>query len=193
MGVLAALLALVIAGLAYRWTMGPVNRLAAEKPKPRMRFSIADILCLFVQIQLVLPLLLLIARDRFREEPASSYIVFSLLTVVIMYATWWDPVRTLNRAGISSLWSRVFMLVVAAPVCLAGSIFVGCTGLFSLVGVIALVGFALGGGASLPISLVDLLFTTLAALVALLALAGLRRGIRAVASASKSQDESPAP
>jgi hypothetical protein len=137
------LVALGLAGLAYRWTMHPLNSIAAAKPKPRMRFSIADFLCLFVQVQIMLPLILLVARDRFQvehrfhESHVASYFILTLLILVIAYATWWDPVRTLNRAEVFSTWRRAITLVVAAPVCLAGSIAFAVLSIVSVVGLFA--------------------------------------------------------
>ena len=105
----------LIVGLAHKWAMLPLYRLAAGKPKTRIRFGIADFLCLFVQVQVVLPLLVWLSRDACSQAPVPAYTVLAILVAVIAYATWWDPVRTLNRAGISTVRPRICTLVIAAP------------------------------------------------------------------------------
>jgi hypothetical protein len=105
------LLAFCSAWLAARWMLGPLDRAAKNREYP-IQFSLADFLCLFVQVQLVLagPATLLRATEEKMKVAGVCVVIVALVCLV-----WWTGVRTLSRAGIHGTIARSAALVVVIP------------------------------------------------------------------------------
>ena len=118
MGIVILAFCIVVVLLSGRWTLGPLEYAAAGS-KARMQFAIADILCLFVQIQLVLAVVFQLAQRMGLHKPDSStVVVLTLLTA----GFWWRGVLLLERTGVRNVWHRAFVLVVGIPVKVMGAI-----------------------------------------------------------------------
>ena len=91
--------------------LGPLDRAAKNRRYP-IQFSLADFLCLFVQVHIVLAGPTLLFRRMEEEVPA---VAISLATVAVVLFVWWTGVRTLSRAGVHGTVSRAITLTVAIP------------------------------------------------------------------------------
>ena len=123
MGVLAGFIALVAVGAAIigiivaiafaaraclNWVLGPLDRAAKNRQFP-IQFGLADLLCLFVLIQLSIGFLQWMSGD------VEAVVVLDILLGVIVIVVWWKCVRTLSQAGIHGAWQRCFVLTLALP------------------------------------------------------------------------------
>ncbi len=120
MGVLAGFIALVAVGAAIigiivaiafaaraclNWVLGPLDRAAKNRQFP-IQFGLADLLCLFVLIQLSIGFLQWMSGD------VEAVVVLDILLGVIVIVVWWKCVRTLSQAGIHGAWQRCFVLTL---------------------------------------------------------------------------------
>ena len=115
-----------------RWVLGPIDRAGANHRVP-VQFSLADLLGLFVVVQLPLGGLHFATRgvtiwrlDLYDEVFAIPLrpIMFLLDVLIVLFAAtvWWTLVRRLSRAGIDIAWHRLLTLTVILPVAFVGSI-----------------------------------------------------------------------
>ena len=107
----------IILGTLYcaRWTMGPLERAAANS-KAKVHCTIADILCLFVQIQLLL-------ATFHGGWTMSGVLPAAVVLFILMVGFWWVSVVALERARVCNVWHRVFVLLIGTPLGVGGSIF----------------------------------------------------------------------
>jgi hypothetical protein len=94
-------------------------RNAAENRKAPIQFTLADLLSLFVPIQLQLGIYHWVML--YRKTGASSW-VSDLLIVVLGVALWWFLVRQLSRAGVDVVWHRCVMLVAVPSIVSAAAV-----------------------------------------------------------------------
>jgi hypothetical protein len=109
--------AYAIGGCLY-WVLGPLER-AAKGRRFTMQFSLADLFCLFVLVQLSLGAVHWAARAN--REPPMHMLVFDLIVAAVVVVVWWACLATLSPAGIDAVWHRCFVLCVALPLGLVGS------------------------------------------------------------------------
>ena len=88
---------LVAPGVCLYWVLGPLDR-AAKNRRFAMQFSLADLLCLFVLVQLPVGLLHWAAGGS-KMEPGGVLVV-DIQIAVAATVVWWKCVRTMSRAGI---------------------------------------------------------------------------------------------
>ena len=119
MEVIAFVVSLVAALFCGRWTLGPLKPASAHS-KARAQFTIADILCLFVQIQLVLAT---IYRGAWKMGPRNAELLpAAVLLSVVTAGFWWGGVILLERAEVRNVWHRIFVLIAGIPVGVVGSV-----------------------------------------------------------------------
>ena len=73
------------------WVLGPLDRAAKNRRYP-IQFALADLLCLFVLIQLPVGLIHWAARD----VPRGRLVIFDVVLGVVATVVWWFCVRTLS-------------------------------------------------------------------------------------------------
>ena len=108
-----------VAGACIHWVLGPLNRTAKDR-QLSVQFGLADLLCLFVLVQLpvgVVHWLIHLAR----ELPVGALTV-DVVLMVITALLWLACVRLLSRAGIDVVWHRCVVLAVVLPCTIAGPI-----------------------------------------------------------------------
>jgi hypothetical protein len=101
------------------WVLGPLNRAAENREFP-IQFGLADLLCLFVLVQLpvgVVHWLIHLAR----ELPVGA-LTMDVALMVITALLWLACVRLLSRAGVETVWHRCVVLAVVLPCTIAGPI-----------------------------------------------------------------------
>lgn len=108
----------VITWFALRWVLGPLDRAAKNQPYP-VQFTLADFLCLFVEVQLTLAGPSLAFGTMQDKSPAIGVTVALTATVLLV---WWTGVRTLSRAGVHGTAGRAFTLIAAIPLGFAAAI-----------------------------------------------------------------------
>ncbi len=99
--------------LSAKWVLGPLDRAAKNRNYP-IQFSLSDVLCLFVQVQLALagPAILLRATE---EKAQVVGITIAIVAVALVLLVWWTGVRTLSRAGVHGTIGRITTLTVIIP------------------------------------------------------------------------------
>ena len=118
LGVTCAAASVFGAGLAAKWVLGPLDSAAKNRRHP-IQFSLADFLCLFVQVQLSLGAAAALFRGLADKGPVITLTVALILFVLLV---WWTGVRTLSRAGVHDTRGRALTLVVGIPLGYAFSI-----------------------------------------------------------------------
>ncbi len=120
---IVAILSILPALFFARWVLRPLER-ASERTKARLQITIADILCLFLQIQL----LLAIFKWAWNVIPHDSEAIATLVLIfVVTFAVWLGSAAVLARAGVRNVWHRVFVLIIGIPVGVVGSVVVSGT------------------------------------------------------------------
>ena len=114
-GLIAFLIGMVAAAVAGRWVIGPLHR-AAEERDYRIQFTVADVLCLFFAMQLVLGMVGWAARF----NAFQNVLVYVFYFVIVGFA-WWQFVRMLSRAGVRVVWQRCFLMLIVVPITLIGA------------------------------------------------------------------------
>jgi hypothetical protein len=99
------------------WMLGPLDRAAKNRQYP-IQFGLADLLSLFVLIQLPIGLI----HWALQAEPHRVAVIFDVVLGVINTVLWWFCVRTLSRAGIHVVWQRCLVIIVVMPGAYVGSI-----------------------------------------------------------------------
>jgi hypothetical protein len=111
LGLIAFAGLLVAIYFAGRWILGPIDR-AAKARKVPARITLADILCLFLVVQLPMTL-----ASSFRVEETEAYFwIFMILAWVIAPVIWISCAMTLSRAGISSGKARLLFMGLVLPI-----------------------------------------------------------------------------
>ena len=170
-GVIAVAIAgLVVALLCARWTMGALDR-AAAKSTARLQVTIADVLCFFLQIQLLLASLKAVSE---MKRISSDAIPIVVLIFVAAAAIWGISVAALSRARVRNAWHRVFVLIIGVPVGVLSSLAVTVIPLFLFAGITT------GNW--------ELLWLVPIGLVTLGSLVGIRRMIRHIVAAAQRPD-----
>jgi hypothetical protein len=117
MSFLVFLIALAVSIWPFRWVLGPVERAAKERGGS-VQFNLADVLSLFVLIQLALGAV----HWKPLEMRLGAMIVFDALLAGIVALIWWAYVRILSEAGIHVIWPRCVILVAALPIATAAGL-----------------------------------------------------------------------
>jgi hypothetical protein len=121
---LCVVFATLIGGLAvalscFVWVLSPLDR-AAKNRRCAIQFALADLLCLFVLVQLPVGLI---------HRATEGFIPADVLLAIAAIVLWWGCVRTLSRAGIHVVWQRCVVLtgvmLVAACVPVAELLLIG--------------------------------------------------------------------
>jgi hypothetical protein len=164
------LLLIFIGVTAARWVLGPLDRAAKNHQHPR-QFTLADFLCLFVQIQLTLAGPALAFRQM---EDKATVAKIAAVIIGLVLLVWWTGVRTLSRAGVHDTLGRALTLTVAIPFGYAFSIAVSILP----IGVVA----SLADGPRPNLALAGILFLAeLAIILLVIALGYMTRRILATA------------
>jgi hypothetical protein len=115
---LLSILALIAVGISTAlaavgvwWVFGPLYR-AAEERDCCVQFTLADVLCLFVLMQLTLGVVHWTARD----ATIGDLIAADVVCFLCVAFAWWTCVRMLSRAGVRVVWQRCVILLVAISV-----------------------------------------------------------------------------
>jgi hypothetical protein len=111
LGVIGALASIFGAWLAVNWVLGPLDRAAKNRFHP-IQFTLADFLCLFVQIQL---LLAVPAASFHGVDDRRPVIGITVGIIALVLLVWWTGVRTLSRAGVHDTRGRALTLVIGIP------------------------------------------------------------------------------
>ena len=122
-GSIAILIGLVAGAVASRWVMRPLER-AAEERDCRVQFTLADILCLFLAMQLALGAFY---WDWDASNGLYQRVLVALLAFVVVGGAWWGFVRMLSRAGVRLVWQRCLLMLIVFPVTAIGSLAVAFT------------------------------------------------------------------
>ncbi len=133
-----------LAGLAYfvaavvatlrcaRWTVGPLER-AGTDSMARIRFAMADLLCLFAQVQLLLGALQALSGGYNISRVA---VVAAILYSILAIAFWLVGALLLEGARVRNAWHRVFVLMVGIPVGVFGPFIASAIPVILLVGAV---------------------------------------------------------
>jgi len=112
---------LVIIGFAawacLNWVLGPLDRAARNRQFP-IQFGLADLLCLFVQVQLPVGSVHWALHNGLQEGVLVVDVVLGAVATLV----WWICVRTLSRAGIHVVWQRCVILTLAMPAAYVGTV-----------------------------------------------------------------------
>jgi hypothetical protein len=106
-------------GACLKWVIGPLERAAKNRQYP-VQYSLADLLCVFVLVQLVIGLTHWAAYDSQRST-TIAVLILDVVFVAVAVVVWWKFVRTLSRAGIHVVWHRCVILVIILPAAVVGS------------------------------------------------------------------------
>jgi hypothetical protein len=108
-------LLIYVAVVAVRWVLGPLDRAAKNRRYP-IQFTLADFLCLFVQVQLALagPALAFRQMDNRNSAIIGASVIVAIIVALVLLV-WWTGVRTLSRAGVHGTLARALTLTVAIP------------------------------------------------------------------------------
>jgi hypothetical protein len=116
----AALAGIVLAIWAsLNWVLGPLNRAAENREFP-IQFSLADLLCLFVLVQLPVGIVHWATRGEWERGMVSGDVFFGLLAGLL----WWNVARLLSRAGVHTVWQRCVALTFVVPGIIVGPLVV---------------------------------------------------------------------
>jgi hypothetical protein len=106
---------LVVSG-SFAWVLEPL-RCAAMNRRLVKQFSLADLFCLFVLVQLPFGVIhWMRGKESLLPEPVSDSLAAILVAVV-----WWAGVAMSSSAGIQIVWHRCVILLVVLPGTLAGT------------------------------------------------------------------------
>jgi hypothetical protein len=100
------------------WMLGPLDREAKKRRFPS-QFSLADLLSLFVLVQVPIGG---VKWATATEEFQAPAVVISIVLGAIAIVIWWVCVQTLSRAGVHIVWQRCVVLLVVLPVGYVGTI-----------------------------------------------------------------------
>jgi hypothetical protein len=106
-------------GGCLHWVLGPLQR-AAKNRRFAKQFCLADLLSLFVLVQLSFGVVHWAGRDS--EDFRSAMLTIDLIVAAIVVVVWWACLATLSPAGINVVWHRCVVLTVVLPTTLVGSL-----------------------------------------------------------------------
>jgi hypothetical protein len=106
-----------VVGCCFAWTLGPLDRAAKDRRYP-IQFSLADLLCLFVLVQLPIGAVHCVPHG---QGVRGVMVVVDVVLAAVAAVVWWTGVRTLSRAGIHVVWQRCLLLSVVLPSAVVGS------------------------------------------------------------------------
>jgi hypothetical protein len=95
---------------SFRWVLEPLDRAAKNRRCP-FQFGLADLLCLFVLVQLPIGIV-------HRVTQGCDFIAVVVLDITMGTVTtllWWTGVMLLSRAGVYLVWRRCIVLAVVLP------------------------------------------------------------------------------
>jgi hypothetical protein len=107
-------------GFSINWVLGPLDR-AAKNRRYRIQFSLADFLCLFVEVQLALGVPAFVFRGMDGNWMGLAVFV-SIVIVAVALLVWWTGVRTLSAAGVHDTFARAVTLSIGIPIGFAASV-----------------------------------------------------------------------
>jgi hypothetical protein len=99
------------------WVLGPLDRAAKNRQFP-IQFGLADLLCLFVLIQLPVGILNWTLADDLKQGIVAA----DILVGIAAGSVWWVCWHTMSRAGIQVVWQRCVVLALVLPGGYVGSI-----------------------------------------------------------------------
>jgi hypothetical protein len=102
---------------SLNWVLGPLDRAAKNRQSP-IQFGLADLLCLFVLIQLPVGILHWTLADVLRE----GIVMVDILLGIVAGLVWWVCWHTMSRAGIEVVWQRCLVLAIVLPGGYVGSV-----------------------------------------------------------------------
>lgn len=118
-GVIAGISSAIASGVvSIVWVLGPLDRAAKNRRAP-IQFGLADMLCLFVLIQLPIGGIHWLVRGHYDPQDA---IVPDIIVALVATGVWWVCWRTMSRAGILVAWQRMLVLAILLPGGYVGSI-----------------------------------------------------------------------
>jgi hypothetical protein len=121
--ILLAVVCCACAGIyCLHWVLSPLEQAAKER-QCAVHFTLGDVFCLFVLVQLTLGLTHWATCGEFATR---AVVGFDIVLCGIVAFVWWLCARTMSLAGIEGLWQRCFMLMAALPVMIAGGIYTVC-------------------------------------------------------------------
>jgi hypothetical protein len=92
---------------------------AAKNRRLPIQFGLADLLCLFVLVQLPVGIVHWVMRyTRVQSGALAADIMVSLMAALL----WWNCTRMLSRAGVQTVWQRCVVLTVVLPGVIAGPV-----------------------------------------------------------------------
>jgi hypothetical protein len=97
--------------------VGPLAEGARNRQCP-VQFGLADLLCLFVLIQLPVGTI----HWGFRDVLGARIIVLDIVLAAFATSLWWTGVRTLSRAGVQVTWQRCIVLTLGLPAAYVSSV-----------------------------------------------------------------------
>ncbi len=100
--------------------LGPLDRAAKNRRYP-VQFSLADFLCLFVEVQLALGGPAFVFRSMEGKWMGPAVFV-SIVIVAAVLLVWWTGVRTLSAAGVHGTFARALTLSIGIPIGFASSV-----------------------------------------------------------------------
>jgi len=109
------LVILLMAPLIGLFVFRPMYK-AARSPPPKMQFRLADMIVLFVQLQLVLVALLsLVPIDKRDTENMVALSIFVAFVWLLVGLAWFSGVFMLSRAGVTHAGRRTVFLGFLVP------------------------------------------------------------------------------
>jgi hypothetical protein len=114
--ILAAAGAVVWVSLS--WVLGPLDCAAKVRRLP-LQFGLADLLCLFVLVQLPIGFVHWITHITALQ---SLELAGDIVASIVAVALWWNGWRMLSRAGIHTVWQRGVILAVVVPGVIIGPV-----------------------------------------------------------------------
>jgi hypothetical protein len=102
---------------SLNWVLGPLDRAAKNRQSP-IQFGLADLLCLFILIQLPVGIVHWTLADVLRE----GIVVVDILIGIVAGLVWWVCWHTMSRAGIEVVWQRCVVLALVLPGGYVGSV-----------------------------------------------------------------------
>jgi hypothetical protein len=99
------------------WILGPLNRAAGDRQYPT-QYGLADLLCLFVLVQLPIGSVRWLANYGNWSRAAEAMADVMVGTVAVWL--WWNTARLLSLAGVHTGWRRAVVLIVIVPCLIIG-------------------------------------------------------------------------
>ena len=95
------------------YLLGPLDN-AAKHRRCAVQFSLADFLAIFILLQVLLGCVHYVAGPA-ELRPSEIEITIDVLAAMLVAALWWTTIRTLSKAGIHKMRTRLLLLLVVIP------------------------------------------------------------------------------